>query len=295
MQQAKPWILAARLRTLPAAVAPVLIGCALAWRLDGFNWLPALFCMLFALLVQVLANFANDYFDGVQGRDTVKRIGPTRMVASGRVSPQAMWRAALLVGALSFIVGCGLIPFGGWWLLLVGVVSLLSALAYTGGPYPLGYHGWGELFVLIFFGFVAVTCTVYVQMGDIPLAAWPIAAGVGMLAVNLLVVNNYRDYEEDRSTGKGTLVARFGKPFGEGEYLAGLLTALIGAFLSGYWVGAGLWVLVMALIGSLPGWIVWRNLPVAKTPQYYGKLLKHTAMALIGYGVAVSTTLVMAP
>lgn len=205
------WIAAARPKTLPAAVAPVLVGSALAWRDGAFIGLAALGCLVFALLIQIGTNFANDYYDFVQGADTAERVGPKRAVAAGWVSPAVMKRAMIAVFALAFVAGLSLLPYGGWPLLVVGVASIVCGVAYTGGPYPLGYHGLGDLFVFLFFGLVAVCATYFVQAGTVSLSAGLAAAGIGLLAANILVVNNYRDLETDTKAGKRTLVVRWGR------------------------------------------------------------------------------------
>ncbi len=139
--QIKPWLLASRPKTLPAAMAPVFVGTALAYDAGGFDWIPALICLAFALLIQVATNFANDYFDFKKGADTVERIGPTRAVAAGLIKPETMKRMTAITFAIAFVIGLCLIPYGGWWLLAVGVASVLCGYAYTAGPYPLAYVG----------------------------------------------------------------------------------------------------------------------------------------------------------
>jgi 1,4-dihydroxy-2-naphthoate octaprenyltransferase len=223
----KVWLLAARPRTLPAAVAPVLVGSALAFHAGHFRPLPALLCLVFALLAQVAANFANDYFDFVKGADGAARVGPRRAVASGLVSPEAMRRATWGVCSAAFLVGLGLLPFGGWPLLLVGISSLLCAVAYTGGPYPLGYHGLGDIFVFLFFGLVAVGATSFVQTGLLSSDALLAGTAVGLLAANILVVNNFRDVETDRAAGKRTLVVRFGRGFAKLQFCSSHSAALL--------------------------------------------------------------------
>jgi 1,4-dihydroxy-2-naphthoate polyprenyltransferase len=187
------WVAASRPRTLPAAIAPVLAASALAWRDGDFVAPAALACLAFALLVQIGTNFANDYYDFVKGADTGERVGPARAVASGWVQPATMKRAMLAVFALAFASGLTLLGYGGWPLLIIGVTSIICGIAYTGGPYPLGYNGLGDVFVFIFFGLVAVGATYFVQAGVVTSQAWLIGAGVGALAANILVVNNYRD------------------------------------------------------------------------------------------------------
>jgi 1,4-dihydroxy-2-naphthoate octaprenyltransferase len=172
------------------------------------------------MLVQIGANFANDYYDFLHGADTPERVGPVRAVAAGLVTPTGMKRAMWLTFGLSFATGLALIPWGGWWLVAVGVASIGSAVAYTGGPYPLGYHGLGDVFVFLFFGLVAVGVTFYVQSGRISASALVAGAAVGALAVNILLINNYRDAATDAKTGKRTVVVRFGRRYALGQFAA---------------------------------------------------------------------------
>jgi 1,4-dihydroxy-2-naphthoate octaprenyltransferase len=212
------WWLAARPKTLLAAVTPVWVGSACAAALGGFRWLPALAALIGAMLLQVAANFANDVFDYEKGADTAARLGPARAVQAGWVTPRAMRRGLALVIGLVLVVGAYLVSVAGPVLLLIGLASIVCAVAYTGGPYPLGYHGLGDVFVLAFFGFVAVTGTSFVQLGEVPALAWLAAVPIGCLATGILVVNNVRDVETDSAAGKRTLPARFGRRFGVVEY-----------------------------------------------------------------------------
>ncbi len=222
---ARVWLLAARPRTLPAAVAPVIVGAALAYRDHAFDPLAAAICLGFALLVQIGTNFANDYYDHAHGADTAARVGPRRAVAAGLIAPAAMRGAMAAVFAVAFAVGLTLIAWGGPWLLVVGVASILGGIAYTGGPWPLGYHGLGDLFVFVFFGLVAVGATYFVQArqltGDVLLAG----GAIGLLTTNILVVNNYRDADTDRAAGKRTLVVRLGRTAARAQHVASLALA----------------------------------------------------------------------
>ncbi len=215
-----------RPRTLPAAVAPVLVGSALAAHDHRGVPLAAWLCLAFALLVQVGTNFANDYFDFVNGADNEGRVGPRRAVASGLVSPGAMRRAMWGVFAAAFLSGLGLIPFGGTWMIVIGLASIACGLAYTGGPWPLGYHGLGDIFVFIFFGLVAVGATYFVQAGRVSAHALLAGAALGALSANILLVNNYRDAETDAAARKRTLVVRFGRGFARVQFAASLGLAL---------------------------------------------------------------------
>lgn len=218
------WVLAARPKTLSAASVPVLVGSACAFALGGFQLGPALAALAGALLLQIGANFANDVYDYEKGADTAERLGPTRAVQAGLISPRAMKRGMFAVFALSLLIGAYLTAVAGPIILAIGVVSIASAIAYTGGPYPLGYNGLGDLFVFVFFGLVAVCGTVFVQVGTVPpLALW-CSLPVGALATAILVVNNLRDAEQDAKVGKRTLAVRWGTRAVVFEY--GLLVAV---------------------------------------------------------------------
>jgi 1,4-dihydroxy-2-naphthoate octaprenyltransferase len=192
----------------------------------AFDAAAAGLCLVFALLVQVGTNFANDYYDFVHGADTAARVGPRRAVASGLVPPAVMHRAMACVFAAAFTIGLGLIHWGGPWMLAIGIASILCGLAYTGGPWPLGYHGLGDAFVFVFFGLVAVTTTYFVQAGRVSGHAVLAAVPIGLLAANILLVNNYRDAETDSAANKRTLVVRFGRPYARFQFTASLCAAL---------------------------------------------------------------------
>lgn len=246
----KDWILAARLRTLPAAIAPVLLGCAIAFKGGTFHFLSALFAMLGAILIQIGTNFANDYFDFVNGADTEDRIGPTRATQAGLITPSAMKRAFIVTFALVVPIVGYMAYRGGWPLIGVGIASIISGILYTGGPKPLGYMGLGDIFVLIFFGPVAVAGTEYVQSLQLSHEAVWAGFASGLISTAILVVNNLRDKDTDKHVGKNTLAVRFGATFVRVEYsLCFLITGLITAYLSTI---HSLWVL-LALIPLLRG------------------------------------------
>lgn len=280
------WFEATRPKTLPAAVAPVLLGSALAFAAGDFDWRAGGICLVFALLVQVGTNFANDYLDGVKGADTAERVGPRRAVASGLIAPARMRWATVGVLALAFCIGLALIPFGGWWLLGVGVASVVCAWCYTGGPLPLAYNGLGDVFVVLFFGFIAVGCTYYVQAGGVTVEVLAVGLACGLLVNNILVVNNYRDREEDVRARKRTLIVLWGRPFGLFLYwmsatIAGLVT--VGLVFRGY----GLWV----LLGLLPvarSYVLARELRVAREPLAFLAALKGAGVVVATYGVLLS-------
>jgi len=207
----KSCILAARPKTLPAAIVPVWAGCVLAWKLSGSFDLPlALWTLFGAIFIQIATNFFNDAIDSKKGADTEKRLGPVRVTASGMMSPRAVMgvAAGLLLAAL--VCGVFLYQARGWPIVLIGIPSLFLAYGYTGGPFPLAYRGMGELFVIGFFGLVAVTGTVFIQTGGWPREALLLGAQVGLLSAVLISINNFRDRAEDSTTGKRTLAVRFG-------------------------------------------------------------------------------------
>jgi 1,4-dihydroxy-2-naphthoate octaprenyltransferase len=207
---AQAWLLAIRPKTLPAAVSPVVVGTALAVNEGAFSPLPAAAALIGAVLIQVGANLANDYFDYVKGADVPERQGPTRVAQSGLISLSRLRLGIAVTFALTALVGAYLISIGGWPILVIGLAALLSSLAYTGGAYPIGYHGLGDLFVFMFFGVAAVCGTFYVQALSINLMTALASVPVGALTVAILVVNNLRDIETDRQTGKRTLAVIIG-------------------------------------------------------------------------------------
>ena len=213
------WILAARPKTLPAALAPVLVGTAVAWGAGGFRAGPATAAAIGALLLQVGSNLANDVFDFERGADREGRTGPLRVTQAGLLTPSQVRAGMAVVFGLSLLVGIYLTIEAGWPVVVIGLTAIAAAIAYTGGPFPLGYNGLGELFVMIFFGFAAVCGTAFVQAGYVPSAAWPAGLAAGCLATAILAVNNVRDIDQDRESGKRTLPVRFGRPWGVAEFV----------------------------------------------------------------------------
>ena len=283
MSSSNIWFEAMRPKTLPAAVVPVMLASSLAYADGAFDWRSAAICLIFALLIQVGTNFANDYLDGVKGTDTEARLGPRRAVASGLIAPRTMRRATILVLVVGFCVGLCLIPFGGWWLLVVGVTSVACAWLYTGGPYPLAYNGLGDVFVVLFFGLVAVGCTYFVQTGTISAVVLLLGLGCGLLVNNILVVNNYRDLDEDRAARKRTLVVFFGRRCAQIQYyvsavLAGAVVLMFCA------IGYGPFVLV-ALLPVLYAVLLGVRLPMAEGPLDFLEALKGSVKVVAAYGM----------
>lgn len=214
----KNWLLAARLKTLPAAISPVMLGSALAFHDGMFDLLICLMTLLAAILIQIGTNFANDVFDFQKGTDRQDRKGPIRATQAGLISEENMKKAMWQTFALAICVGIYLALIGGWPIVIIGLASIVAGITYTGGPYPLGYHGLGDVFVFIFFGIIAVPGTYYLQTDTInSLSIW-MGIIMGMLSNAILVVNNLRDADTDKLSGKKTLAVRFGKKFSRVQY-----------------------------------------------------------------------------
>ena len=224
------WLLAARPRTLTAAVVPVLVGTAVAAAYGGFRPLPALAALLTAMCIQIGTNFANDFHDFQRGADTHERVGPQRVTQSGLVAPRTVRAAALGTFGVALVIGIYLAVVGGWPILITGLASIAAGWAYTGGPWPFGYHGLGDLFVFVFFGLVATAGTTYVQLHAIPPPTWIAAVPVGALATAILVVNNLRDIATDARAGKRTLAVRLGPDATRVEYVVLLVLAFAAPF-----------------------------------------------------------------
>lgn len=211
MSHFRLWLLAVRPRTLPAAVAPVLVGTALAGSEDVFRALPFVAALLGSVFIQIGTNLSNDYSDARRGADTEDRLGPVRVTAGGLMPPQRVLVATYVAFGVAVAAGLYLAAVSGWELIVVGVVSILAGVLYTGGPRPYGYAGLGELFVFVFFGIVAVTGSYFVQTEELRWEAFAIAVPVGLLSAGVLVVNNVRDIDTDRRAGKRTLAVKLGR------------------------------------------------------------------------------------
>lgn len=244
------WWLAIRPRTLPAAAAPVIVGSALAFYAHAFQFFPALATLLGALLLQIGANLANDVFDFKKGADTHERLGPPRVTQMGLLAPNQVLIGMCVALGLAALIGLYLIYVGGWVILVIGILAILCAIAYTGGPFPLGYLGLGEVFVFLFFGLAAVCGTYFVQAGTVSPLAWLAAIPLGLLACAILVVNNLRDIDTDRAAGKKTLAVRFGVNATTWEYRVFLALAYLIPLTFVFFDFELLWVLLSW--GSLP-------------------------------------------
>lgn len=287
---ASAWIEAARPKTLPASLSPVLLGCVLAWCDGVFRLVPAILCFGVALLAQIASNFANDYFDFKKGADREDRLGPERAVAQGWITPKAMLRATFLSLGLSCLCGCMLLFFAGWELIPVGIAIALCVLAYSAGPFPLAYNGLGDICVILFYGVIPVCFTYYVQAQAFSLLSFLLSLSLGLLSTNILVVNNYRDYVQDKAAHKRTTIVLFGRGFGRIFYLLNGVVAML---------------LAMPLLFTAPTWLLflfagffalffvtWRELYRFEGREL-NKTLGHTARNVFIFTVLLSVLLIV--
>jgi 1,4-dihydroxy-2-naphthoate octaprenyltransferase len=285
----KAWLLAARPKTLSGAAIPVIIGTAFAYADGSFRAVPAVVCLLFAMLMQVAANFINDLFDYLKGSDRSDRLGPERTCAQGWITPKAIKIGIGVVVGVACLLGLTLLLYAGAWLILVGALCVVFAFFYTTGPYPLSYNGWGDVLVLVFFGFVPVGGTYYVQtLGYTPDVAWASLA-CGLVIDTLLVVNNYRDRDADRLSGKRTVVVRFGERFGRYLYLglgfaAMLVVILAFTYRSSLAIPTG--VAYAVLNGS-----TWRRMVKIGSGRELNSILGETSRNMLVFGLLLAVAI----
>lgn len=279
----KCWIEAMRLRTLPVSAAGVVAACGYALHDGCFDPAPAAICLIFAILAQIASNFANEYYDFTGGLDRAGRDGPRRGVTEGDITPRAMLRATYITLGIACATGLSLVAWGGWWLVIAGIFIVLAALAYSTGPYPLSHHGLGEVMVVIFFGLVPVTLCYYVQSHTCTASVIMGAAGIGLMAANLLIVNNYRDRDDDLAVGKRTLCVVLGRRAMRAAYL---LNAVIAVALS-----LPVWLTMPAAARVIPvaylavAVALWRMLG-RRSGSALNPLLGMTAMSMLAYALA---------
>lgn len=221
------WVLASRPKTLLAAFVPVIIGSSIAAHHNSFKPLAAIVALICSILIQIGTNFVNDLYDFLKGKDTHQRLGPTRALASGLISVNEMKTGVIITFALTFLLGLYLVYLGGWLILLIGIFSIIAGIAYTAGPYPLAYNGLGDIFVFVFFGLIGTVGTYYVQTGSVQMIAVWASIPVGALITNILVINNYRDIEEDKSNGKNTLAVKMGPTFARLQYVVFMILSYL--------------------------------------------------------------------
>lgn len=288
----RAWLMAARPKTLTAAVAPVLVGTGLAAHHGTFAGLPALAALVGAVLIQIGTNLANDYYDFVRGGDTDERVGPVRVTQAGLLPPEVVRRGMIVVLGAAMLVGVYLVQVGGWPIVWIGLASVALAVLYTGGPFPLAYHGLGDVFVFVFFGLIAVGGTYWVQARAWPPDAILAGAALGALNTAILVINNLRDIGTDRAAGKRTLAVRLGVEGTKAEYAVLLLGAaavpVAGVVRSG-WPPAALAALLSMPLALTPLRAVMRH----EHPRELLPALGGTARVVIVYGVLLALGLAL--
>jgi len=286
----KSWILASRLKTLPAAISPVLVGVSLAIHDGEFKPFIAFMTLLAAVLIQIGANFANDVYDFLKGSDREDRLGPTRATQSGLISPENMKKGMWIVFAMAICVGFYLAYIGGWPIVWIGLASIASAIAYTGGPYPLGYHGWGDIFVFMFFGIIAVPGTYYLQSGIVSYDSILLGIPLGALSTAILIVNNLRDADTDIKSGKRTLAVRYGKSFVKIEYIVMMVIAFaMPMYIIQFWDEFSLYIILFLL----PISIQHIQSLYTKTDEALNEVLVNTAKFLFHFSLLLSIGLIL--
>jgi len=288
MGKIKSFLSATRPRTLPASISPVLLGTAVALHDGRFSPVPAVLCIGVALFAQIASNFANDYFDFKHGSDTPHRQGPERMSASGGLKPETV-----LYGSIGFITaaclcGLGLLFYAPWWIIPVGIAIAVCVYAYSAGPFPLSRHALGDVAVYLFYGIIPVTLTYFVQADRFTPAVLFLGISVGLLSDNILLVNNYRDIEEDRACGKKTTVVLFGRPWAVKKYLANIIMAALMLIITSITIPA----MCVSAILILWGLHLWNTLRHT-TGRPLNKLLGTTALTVFIWALAVSAVIIL--
>jgi len=286
------WLLATRPKTLAASATPVIIACALAYHDKSFQWKPALICLLFALIAQIISNFANDYFDYKKGIDNEERLGPKRTVAEGWIAPKVMLSVTLALLALDLALGLLLLQYGGWKLIFVGLLVAVFAFAYSGGPYPLAYHGWGDVCVFVFFGIIPVIFTYYVQTLQWSLPAAICGMSAGLVIINILVANNYRDRFSDAKSGKKTSIVLFGEKFGSWFYLLNGIIAVVGC--QYFWLEkSSCWAALLPLIYLVFHILTWKEMVSIHQGKALIRTLEKSARNVLIFGATLSAGLIL--
>ena len=287
----KAWILAARPKTLAAAATPVLLGCALAYTAGAFQWIPAILCFLFAFSMQIDANFINDYYDYLKGSDREDRLGPERACALGWITLSAMKKGMIITTLLSCFWGVLLLRYCGLEMIPGGMLCVLCAFLYTAGPYPLAYHGWGDVLVIVFFGFLPVGCTYYTMAHDWTWNVTTACAACGLVSDLLLMLNNYRDREQDKISGKRTLIVRFGEKAGRYAYLTlGILAVGLCAF---YAFNGYLMASLLPLLFLILHFTTWREMVRIYQGKELNIVLGKTARNIVVFGLLLSIGLIL--
>jgi len=285
------WFLSARPKTLPASATPVIVACALAYHDNSFQWKPALICLLFAILSQIISNFANDYFDYKKGIDNEERLGPKRAVAEGWIAPKLMLSVTIALLILDLALGLLLLQYGGWKLIFAGLFVAIFAFAYSGGPYPLAYHGLGDVCVFIFFGIIPVGFTYYVQTLQWTLPVTICGISTGLVIINILVANNYRDRFSDLKAGKKTSIVLFGEKFGEWFYLLNGIIAVVGC--QYFLLEKAIWASLLPIVYLIFHIVIWKEMITINHGKALIGTLEKTARNALIFGAMLAVGLAL--
>jgi len=285
------WFLATRPKTLTAAATPVIVACALAFHDKSFQWKPALICFMFAIIAQIIANYANDYFDYKKGADNKERLGPKRAVAEGWIAPEIMLRVTIALLVLDLALGLLLIQYGGWKLIFVGLLIAVFAFAYSGGPFPLAYHGLGDVCVFFFFGIIPVGFTYYLQTLEWSVPVTICGTSTGLVIINILVANNYRDRFTDAKSGKKTSIVLFGEKFGRWFYLLNGIIAVVCC--QYFWLEKTAWASLLPFVYLIFHILTWKEMISIFQGQALIGTLEKTARNAMIFGGMLSIGLVI--
>ncbi|MCB9016981.1 MAG: 1,4-dihydroxy-2-naphthoate octaprenyltransferase [Paludibacteraceae bacterium] len=299
----KAWLLAARPKTLAAAVVPVMVGSALAYYYGSFKVVPALACLFFAVMMQIAANLINDLYDFLKGSDGENRLGPLRATAQGWITPECMRIGILVVVVIASLVGSVLLFYGGFRMIFVGAFCVVFAYFYTSGPYPLAYNGLGDVAVVLFFGVVAVGFTCYVQLLEWPWLVTAVGITTGLVVNTLLVLNNYRDRDTDKESGKRTIIVRLGEKFGRFFYFWSGILAATAAYLSLVFdemsEDASFGTFDITLLLAFPviyvafHYFTWRRICVIREGVRLNSLIGETSRNMLVFSVLLSVSLIL--
>jgi 1,4-dihydroxy-2-naphthoate octaprenyltransferase len=285
------WLLASRPKTLLAAVVPVTVGSALAISMNKFFLPYSIIALLCSILIQIGTNFTNDLYDYLKGSDTVKRKGPRRVLASGLISVKEMKMAIILVFGFTFILGLYLVYSVDLLILFVGIFSIIAGIVYTAGPYPLAYNGLGDVFVFIFFGIIGTMGTYYLHTQEISLLSFVVSLPVGALITNILVVNNYRDIEEDREANKKTLAVILGREFSRSQFISLIFISYLSSAILYFYFNYSLWIFLP--LATLPLAIFLIKMLYTLNGEALNKTLELSAKFAGLYGLLLSAGLVL--
>ena len=286
----KAWILASRPKTLAAAISPVLTGCALAAYYHSFKIIVAIICLLFAILMQIAANLINDLIDYQKGSDGKERLGPERATSQGWITPNAMKKGIFIVVLCACFIGLGILYFTTWKIIFVGITCIIFAYLYTSGPFPLSYNGLGDITVIFFFGLIPVGFTCYAQCEIWTVTVTFFAISVGMAINSLLIVNNYRDRDTDKKSGKRTIIVILGEKFGRYFYLINGFSALSICLILFFYNEKYLSMCLMLIYG-IRHWKTWKKLCQIREGKQLNSLIGDTSLNMILFSVLITVGL----